>query len=77
MLVAKSGGDLAEKLAAPVERLAEKMLVKAPQIERVLDKIGAVVEQFADIFVDALSGTIDWVTDVMAWWDRLDEVLRG
>ncbi|WNJ80640.1 hypothetical protein RJE46_05215 [Cedecea neteri] len=77
LLAAKSGGDLAEKLAEPVERLAEKMLVKAPQIERVLDKIGAVVEQFADIFVDALSGTIDWVTDVMAWWDRLDEGSQG
>ncbi|VEB95789.1 Uncharacterised protein [Cedecea lapagei] len=77
LLVAKSGGDLAEKLAEPVAKLAENMLVKAPQIERVLDKIGAVVERFADIFVDALSGTVDWVTDVMAWWDRLDEGSQG
>ncbi len=68
----KLSGNLAQGLSDPVTNLTEKLLSKAPQIENVLGKAGAIAIWFGEVFTDALSGIIDLVTDVADWWDTLD-----
>ncbi|WP_435927460.1 hypothetical protein [Dryocola sp. BD613] len=68
----KLSGNLAQGLSDPVTNLTEKLLSKAPQIENVLSKAGAIAIWFGEVFTDALSGIIDLVTDVADWWDTLD-----
>lgn len=72
LLGSKAEGFLAEGLNGPLNTLTEKLLSKAPQIENALDKIVGFLIWFGEIFADTLSGIIDFVTDIVSWWDTLD-----
>ncbi|WP_395490366.1 hypothetical protein ACG1VR_05065 [Cedecea davisae] len=69
----KAGAGLAEKLAAPFDTLTNTILVSFPKIEPTFNQVIAVVGDVANVVGSAINGTIGWITQIIEWWQLLDD----
>ncbi|WP_193493035.1 hypothetical protein [Photorhabdus bodei] len=72
MIKEKIGADLAGGLTGRVESFQQTILLNFPRIEKVINRVLNVILNLADDITLLVSRVGEAISDLIGWWDRLD-----